>query len=341
MEREICISDKREIVGQLTQSDTAALIRRADVVRKTCCGEEVHIRGIIEFSNHCCRSCLYCGLRRENEKITRYRMTPAEIKGLSNEIIRRGVKTVVLQSGDDFGYSRETLADLIHDIKKAHPAVAVTLSLGERPFDDYKAFKDAGADRYLLKHETANPELYERLHPGQTLRKRMEILEYLTKLGYQTGAGTIVGLPGQTPDDIAEDILLMKKLDVDMAGIGPFVPQSGTPLKNCPAGDLHVTLKTLALTRIVTKNIHLPATTALAALDPVNGQVSGLKAGANVIMPDFTPDRYRTEYRIYDGKIAVNLETAERIITAAGRKTSFKRGDSSKCKKHHEAFACI
>ncbi len=340
-----------------------SLFEEADNVRSTFSGEEVHIRGIIEFSNYCCRSCLYCGLRQENKKILRYRMSADEIIRLSNEIIRggvnpirdkmsqtsdgrqkrpisNGVKTVVLQSGDDFGYSQKMLSDIIQKIKSANPEIAVTLSLGERPFDDYKAFKNAGADRYLLKHETANFELYERLHPGQTLKERIEILEYLKKLDYQTGAGNIVGLPGQTLENLADDILFMKRLDVDMAGIGPFIPQKDTPLGDCSPGTLDLTLKVLALTRIVTENTHLPATTALAALNLENGQILGLKAGANVIMPDFTPEGYRRKYLIYDNKVRVNLERAEESIFKAGRLISENRGDSLKCKRHQKAFAC-
>ena len=238
------------------------IFKKADSVRKKLCGGEIHIRGIIEFSNYCCRSCLYCGLRRQNKNITRYRMPPDEIIGLSNKIIQCGVKTVILQSGDDFGYNRKALSDIIYKIKGANPEMAITLSLGERPFDDYKAFRDAGADRYLLKHETANPKLYKRLHPGQTLKGRIKILGYLKKLGYQVGAGNIVGLPGQTPGDLADDILLMKDIDVDMAGIGPFIPQKDTPLSGSPHGSLELTLMVLALARIVTGNAHLPATTA-------------------------------------------------------------------------------
>ncbi|MEA3368995.1 MAG: [FeFe] hydrogenase H-cluster radical SAM maturase HydE [Candidatus Ratteibacteria bacterium] len=351
MAKGIFIFNKEKIIERLKDEprpgaqrrgeNVKSLFEEADNVRSTFSGEEVHIRGIIEFSNYCCRSCLYCGLRQENKKILRYRMSADEIVKVSNEIIHRGVKTVVLQSGDDFGYSQKMLSDIIRKIKSANPETAITLSLGERPFDDYKIFKNAGADRYLLKHETADFELYERLHPGQTLKKRIETLEYLKKLDYQTGAGNIVGLPGQTLEDLADDILLMKRLDVDMAGIGPFIPQKDTPLGSCSFGSLDLTLKVLALTRIVTENIHLPATTALATLSLKDGQILGLKAGANVIMPDFTPEGYRREYLIYDNKLRVNLERAEESIFKAGRLISKNRGDSLKCKRHQKAFACI
>ncbi len=330
MARETSIFEKKEIVGCLREEKPTELFKEADDVRKAFCGDEVHIRGIIEFSNHCLRNCLYCGLRRENKNISRYKMSPEEIIKTSNEIIQLGVKTIVLQSGDDLEFSRKMLSEVISKIKKRNPDIAITLSTGERPLDDYKAFKDSGADRYLLKHETANPLLYGKLHPGQSLKKRLEILEYLKKLGYQIGAGSIVGLPGQTLEDLAEDILILKNLNVDMAGIGPFIPQKDTPLKNSPCGSLELTLKVLALTRIVVKNVHLAATTALATLSPHKGQLLGFKAGCNVIMPDFTPENYRKNYVIYDNKVRVHLESAKELILKLKRKVSRNRGDSLK-----------
>ncbi len=329
-----------EILEYLKSDKANSLFKKAGKIRKLYCADKVFIRGIIEFSNHCCRSCVYCGLRQENKKILRYRMTLQEITRLAKQIIGQGVKTIVLQSGDDFGFSQKTLSDIIFNIKSANPEVAITLSLGERPFDDYRAFKDAGADRYLLKHETANPRLYERLHPGQTLKKRIETLEYLKKLDYQIGAGNIVGLPGQTLKDLADDILFMKELDVDMAGIGPFIPQKDTPLHGLPSGKLDLTLRVLALTRIITKNTHLPSTTALATLDPRDGQLLGLKAGCNVLMPDFTPEYYRKNYTIYDDKMRVSLDRAKELIFKTGRLISESRGDSLKCKKRPRDYAC-
>ncbi len=323
---------KEEIV-ELLKGSSGELFKTADAIRKRFCGDEVHIRGIIEFSNYCCRNCLYCGLRRENENISRYRMSADEIIKLADEIVKYGVKTIVLQSGDDFGFTKKELCRIIERIKKENPSVAITLSIGERPFDDYKAFKDAGADRYLLKHETNNPRLYERFHPGQTLKRRLEILEELKKLDYQIGAGNIVGLPGQTLEDLADDALLLKNLDVDMTGIGPFIPQKDTPLRDFPCGSLNLTLRVLAITRILTKNAHLPATTALATLDPAQGQLSGFDAGCNVIMPDFTPEYYRKDYTIYDNKVRINLERAREAIFKAKRLISQNRGDSLKKSK--------
>jgi biotin synthase len=352
--------DRKEIIERLEERNPAGLFIEADRVRRSNVGDEVHIRGIIEFSNYCSRSCLYCGLRKENKNISRYRMEADEIVNLANQIIKQGIKTIVLQSGDDSGFTQKMLSGIIKKIKKENPQVAITLSIGERPFDDYKAFKDAGADRYLLKHETANRRLYEKLHPGQTLKKRLEILEELKKLDYQIGAGNIVGLPEQTLGDLADDILILRDLDidpvrdtidaeqhskisngVDMAGIGPFIPQKDTPLRDFPCGSLELTLKILALSRIVTKNTHLPATTALATLDPEKGQLLGLKAGCDVLMPDFTPECYRKNYVIYGHKVRVNLERAREVIFKVKRLISQDRGDSLKCKKPQEACVCI
>jgi len=333
--------DKEKILFYLKNPDVEKeLFQKADEIRKTFCGDEVYIRGIINFSNYCCRNCLYCGLRRDNKKIKRYRMRPEEIVYAAREIVNLGVHTVVLQSGDDFYYTREMISWIIQRIKQMGD-VAVTLSVGERSVEDYKVWKEAGADRYLLKHETANSKLYEKLHPGQSLKKRVKLLHALKSMGYQIGAGNIVGLPGQTIEDLADDLLFLKDLDVDMAGIGPFIPQKDTPLGNFSAGKLALTLRVLALARTITQDTHLPATTALATSDPENGLLMGLKVGANVIMPDFTPAGSRERYLIYDDKAEVTLKKAEDTILKAGRKISKKRGDSLKCTGHQRGFVCI
>ncbi|RKY41454.1 MAG: [FeFe] hydrogenase H-cluster radical SAM maturase HydE [Candidatus Makaraimicrobium thalassicum] len=321
---------KKEILERLREERIDTLLEEADGVRKACCGEDVFIRGIIEFSNYCVRDCVYCGLRRSNAALQRYRMTAGEVADTAHEIIKKGIKTVVLQSGDDPDYTREMVCDVITKIKKRHSEAALTLSLGERPLEDYRAFRNCGADRYLLKQETMDPRLYGALHPGQTLKERIQILGYLRKLGFQTGAGNIVGLPGQTMDDLADDILFFERFQPDMAGIGPFIPQADTPLKGLPAGTLDITLKVLALARIVTGNAHLPATTALATVAPENGQLMGLKAGANVIMPDCTPPRYGANYRIYDGKVRIYPEIVKDTVLKAERVMSFEKGDSFK-----------
>lgn len=321
---------KNQILEYLKNPRISFLLKRADRVRRQYCTDKVFLRGIIEFSNFCLRNCLYCGLMKDNKKLRRYRMQPHEIVTISFKIVEKGLKTVILQSGDDFYYTRKIICNIIYKIKRKHPDVAITLSIGERPLDDYKAFKDEGVDRYLLKTETMNPKLYKRLHPGQDLKTRLKILDYLRKLDYQIGAGSIVGLPGQTLEDIADDILFLQKLQPDMAGIGPFVPQKDTSLRDFLHGDLKLTLKVLALARIVTKNSHFPATTALATIEATKGQIKGLKAGCNVIMPDFTPGFYRKNYKIYDEKVKISLKKAKETILKAKRNISFERGDSLK-----------
>jgi len=321
---------KDEILYYLDSPDNdGELFRRSDLIRREYCGDGVHIRGIIEFSNHCVRNCLYCGLRRDNGAVTRYRMEEGEIVDAALRIASYGIKTIVLQSGDDFFYTRSMLCRIVEAIKD-NADVAVTLSIGERPFDDYRALKAAGADRYLLKHETANEKLYRRLHPHQTLKQRLEILEFLRSIGYQIGAGNIVGLPGQTVDDLCADIMLLHDLDPDMTSVGLFISQHDTPLSTAPQGAVPTALRVLALARIATGNSHMPVTTALVTADPDSGLLRGLRAGANVIMPDYTPASYRKDYVIYDNKTRITVKRAKNAIGRAGRIRADTRGDSLK-----------
>jgi len=322
------LSDEREI---------EELFAYADGVRKKEVGDGVHLRAIIEFSNYCVNDCLYCGLRKSRRNINRYRMSSVEIIASVRKAAELGYKTVVLQSGDDLFYSADDICGVVEKIKKEFN-MAVTLGCGERSFEEYKKMRDAGADRYLLKHETANKKLYDKLHPGQSFEKRLKILAWLKGLGFQTGSGNMVGLPGQTLEDMAEDILLFKKMDMDMIGVGPFIPHEDTPLAGSPAGTAEMVLKTLAVTRIVTKNTHLPATTALGTIDPL-GRQKALDCGANVIMPNLTPQKYREDYQIYPGKICV-YETSDdcascvrSMIKSAGRTVSSGLGHSLKLKK--------
>lgn len=322
--------DREEILYYLTEPDCdEELFQKSDAVRKRFCGEYVHIRGIIEFSNHCCRNCLYCGLRRDNASLKRYRMEEDDIIRCALEVAAQGIRTIVLQSGDDFHFTQSALCRIIERVKDSTD-MAVTLSVGERPSEDYRAFKLAGADRYLIKYETASGTLYGKLHPHQTLAERLRILSYLRELGFQVGAGNIVGLPGQSMEDLCSDILLLKDLDPDMASVSLFIPQHDTPLARVPKGDVSLTLRVLALTRIVTQNTHMPVTTALATADPESGLLRGLKAGADVIMPDFTPDDYRKDYTIYDNKIRITPEISKKMIRRAGRNVASDRGDSLK-----------
>jgi len=306
----------------------------ADSVRQRYCGDEVHLRGVIEFSNYCCCDCLYCGLRRSNTKLARYRMTKEEIVECALTGFGAGIKTIVLQSGDDLGYQADDISEIIQRIKEKAD-VAITLCVGERDYRDYRTWKKAGADRYLLKHETANPDLYSRLHPERSLKKRLEILGWLRELGYQVGAGNIVGLPGQTLKDLADDILLMKELGVEMAGIGPFIPHPDTPLGEEKQGGLNMTLKVLAVARIILRDVHLPATTAVGSIHP-EGREMALRAGANVIMPNITPTKYRRLYQLYPGKICIDermencLVCLTKRIESCGRKIAENKGHSLK-----------
>ena len=294
--------DKGGIIRLLSVSDEEkeALFRAADRVRKACVGDEIYLRGIIEFSSYCRRNCHYCGLRAQNRNIHRYRIPDEEIVSRAKALRNKSCTTVVLQSGEDKFYDTDKLCRLIRRIKD-ETALAITLSVGERSFEDYEAFREAGADRYLLRHETASKSLYRTLHPGHELEERIACLNMLKDLGYEVGSGCIVGLPGQGVDDLADDVLLLRELDIDMIGIGPFIPHPGTPLKNRPVGSTDLVLSMLAVLRLVTRDTNIPATTALGVLDPV-ARKKAFEAGANVFMPNFTPDPYTAYYEIYPGK---------------------------------------
>lgn len=328
---------KEEIVFLLNlhnKEEEQALFERADEVRAIYCGSEVHLRGIIEISNYCDQNCLYCGLRKENISLQRYRMTPEEIIETAHTISNLGIYTIVLQSGEDEYFDTDLIAYIIYQIKQ-HADVAITLSLGERGFDEYREWKIAGADRYLLKHETANSKLYSVYHSKQKLEERLNHLRFLKSVGYQIGSGNMVGLPQQTVEDIADDILLCKELDLDMAAFGPFIPSPNTPYQNKKVGDVDLTLRTMAVARLVLKNVHIPATTALATLDE-DGRIRGLNAGANIIMPDLTPTPFRQLYQIYPDRKCINDNPLnckgclQLQIESIGRTISQNRGDSIK-----------
>jgi biotin synthase len=304
-------SNKAEITRLLINDDSTDLFAEATRVRKECIGDEVYLRGIIEFSNYCLQDCLYCGLRCPNTNIKRYRMTDDEILSGAKDILGSGIGTIVLQSGEDTFYSTQKVVNLVKRIKD-ETGLVVTLSIGEWPLEDFKLFKAAGADRYLLKHETSDAQLYKDIRPGCELSYRFKCQRHLKSLGFETGSGVMVGLPGQTIESLAEDILMFKELDIDMIGIGPFIPHDETPFKGSPKGGTELVLKMIALTRIMTRNTNIPATTALTTVDPQN-RVKSLMAGANVIMPDFTPIKYRRLYEIYPGKGSGPAEPAEII----------------------------
>lgn len=295
---------KQEIIRLLSDEEhEAALLRRADAVRHEFVGDAVHLRGLIEFSNRCRNNCLYCGIRRDNKALKRYFMTPEELLETARRAIHLGFKTLVLQSGEDMYYSADRLCFIIEQIKKHD--VALTLSIGERTYAEYKAFREAGADRYLMRIETTDKDLYHYLDPGMSWDYRYECLMMIKELGYELGSGIMVGLPNQSVVSIADDLLFLKNIGVDMAGIGPFIPHPQTPLADCSKDNFHLSLRTMAVMRLLLPDINIPATTAMESLHP-QGRLIALQSGANVVMPNVTEGEYRKLYELYPGKICVN-----------------------------------
>ena len=290
-----------EIIALLKDdSINEELFKAADEVRKKYLGDEVHLRGLIEFTNICKRNCMYCGLRRDNKSLNRYRLSHEEIIDFAKKAVSYGYKTLVLQGGEDDYYTVERLVPIVKDLKAL--GVALTLSIGERPFEEYEALKKAGADRFLLRIETTDRELYEKLDPGMSHENRIQCLKNLRKLGYEVGSGCLVGLPGQKIESLADDILFFKELDVDMNGIGPFIPNEDTPLKDAEGGQFELALKVMAIVRLLLPDINIPATTAMETLNK-QGRVIALQCRANVVMPNVTEGEYRKLYALYPGKI--------------------------------------
>jgi biotin synthase len=339
-----------ELVSWLRQGDAdrlQGLWDRADAVRRQHVGDAVHLRGLIEFSNHCVRRCAYCGLHVANRDLVRYRMTEDEILDCARQAAQFGYGTVVLQSGEDLGVAAGWISGVVRRIK-SDTGLAVTLSLGERGVEELETWHAAGADRYLLRFETSNVELFQRLHPprpGQLWPDRVALLRQLRQIGYEVGSGVMIGIPGQTYDDLARDIALFAELHLDMVGVGPYLPHPDTPLADAnqapsvphedqvPGSEL-MTYKVIALTRLTCPLTNIPATTALATLNRANGRELGLRRGANVIMPNLTPVKYRAMYEIYPDKACVG-ETAdacrtclESRIRGIGRHIGTGRGDS-------------
>jgi len=321
----------------------AELWRRADAVRRDNVGDEVHLRGLIEFSNHCVRQCGYCGLRAGNETLRRYRMTAPEILACARQAVEFGYGTVVLQSGEDYRATTDWMATVVRRIK-SETGLAVTLSLGERPDADLVAWREAGADRYLLRFETSNRRLYERIHPPLRHERsdRIAILRRLAQLGYEVGSGVMIGIPGQTYDDLADDIETFRTLDLDMIGVGPYIAHPATPLcqetvKQGPAqvpNSEDMTYKVIALTRLICPKANIPSTTALATLNRARGRELGLARGANILMPNLTPAEYRVRYEIYPAKACIDETAADcdacikQRILSCGRKIGIGPGVS-------------
>ena len=296
-------------------------------------GRDVFLRGLIEFSSHCGMDCLYCGLRRSNGNARRYRLTKEDILACCSKGAQLGFKSFVLQGGEDTFFTDKVLCGIVSAITERHPDCSVTLSAGERGLTSYKQLRAAGARRYLLRHESASPSHFARLHPvRQTLARRKRALYALKEAGFHVGAGFMVGTPGQTASDLAEDMLFLKEFRPHMVGIGPFMPHTDTPLAHAAAGGTGQTLLMVALTRLLLPQAMIPATTALASAH-ANGRICGLDAGANVVMPNISPMETRAAYRIYDGKKSFGTETAEGLaalqseLVAHGYRASLTRGD--------------
>ena len=296
-------------------------------------GKKVFARGLIEFTSYCRNDCYYCGLRRSNKNALRYRLSYDCIMDTAEAGYRAGFRTFVLQGGEDSYFTDERLIMIVRGIKERYPDAAVTLSVGERSFESYKALKEAGADRYLLRHETADSVHYRKLHPDDMSQEnRIRCLYDLKELGYQTGAGMMVGSPGSSSRTLAEDMVFLSSLKPEMVGIGPFIPHSSTPFRDEKRGSVDLTLRMVSLVRLALPHAMIPSTTALATASS-DGQLQGILHGANVIMPDITPQSERSKYMIYDGKKITGDEAGENLrqiaegMESIGYKLSMERGD--------------
>ncbi len=298
----------------LTTTDKEAinyLYATAREVTNQIYGKDVYTRGLIEFTNYCKNNCLYCGIRVGNQEADRYRLTEEEILSCTDDGYELGFRTYVLQGGEDPYYTDEIMCDLVRKIKERHPDCAITLSIGEKSRESYARYREAGADRYLLRHETADKAHYESLHPtNMSFDHRMQCLKNLMELGYQVGCGFMVGSPGQTVATLWEDLHFIKEYKPHMVGIGPFIPQHATPFAEEPAGTMEMTLRLLSIIRLIHPHVLLPATTALGTIHPL-GREMGIKAGANVVMPNLSPVGVRKKYELYDNKICTGEEAAE------------------------------
>lgn len=332
-EHSLTVSEYQTLIEERTDEAAELMAAEAVAVRKRIYGTDVYIRGLIEISNICKNDCYYCGIRRSNREVRRYRLTPEEILESAAAGSELGFRTIVLQGGEDPYFTDEVLAGLIGEIRKHCPDTAVTLSMGERGYASFKRLFDAGADRYLLRHETADEEHYGKLHPPEmSFEHRMKCLQELRGIGYQTGAGFMVGSPFQTTAHLAKDLKFIETFKPDMCGIGPFIPHHQTPFADREAGTLELTCYLLSVIRLIHPPVLLPATTALGTIDPA-GREKGILAGANVVMPNLSPVGVRRQYELYDGKICTGEESAECLDCLKNRMRSIgyriveKRGD--------------
>ena len=309
------------------------LFKRAREVRESIYGKDVYIRGLVEFTNYCKNNCYYCGIRNGNKCAERYRLSEEEIISATDSGYELGFRTFVLQGGEDMYFTDDKMCEIIRTIKKNHPDCAVTLSIGEREYDSYKKMFDAGADRYLLRHETANKDHYNMIHPKEmSYEHRMQCLKNLKEIGYQVGCGMMIGSPYQKTHHIVNDIRFIQSFKPEMVGIGPFIPHHDTDYKDEPAGSAKLTLRVLSIVRLVLPEVLLPSTTALGTVDPL-GREKGILAGANVVMPNLSPTGVRNKYLLYDNKICTGDEAAECIrcmslrVQKVGYNVVTSRGD--------------
>ena len=334
--RSLSEEEYARLIRDRTPESARLLAALAVEERERIYGRDVFIRGLIEFTNICRNDCLYCGLRRSNKALARYRLTPEEILSCADEGYRLGFRTFVLQGGEDAFFTDGVLIPLIRKLKAAHPDCAVTLSLGERSRESYQALFDAGADRYLLRHETADSAHYAHLHPPEmSFEHRMQCLAELKEIGYQVGCGFMVASPGQTEHELAKDLKFIESFRPDMCGIGPFIPHHQTPFRNMPAGSAELTCYLLSVIRLMLPAILLPATTALGTVHP-RGREMGILAGANVVMPNLSPGEVRKQYELYNNKICTGEESAQcracldMRLESIGYRTVISRGDAAR-----------
>lgn len=326
------------LLDHMDDENRAYLTEKAHETRMRIYGDRVFMRGLIEFTNYCKQSCLYCGIRAENQDAQRYRLTLDQVLQCCETGYWLGYRTYVLQGGEDPYFTDERLVEMITAIKKRYPDCALTLSVGERSRESYEKIFAAGADRYLLRHETASKELYESLHPKMSFENRRACLETLKDIGFQVGAGFMVGLPGQQNKHLVEDLRFLKNLQPHMIGIGPFIPHHDTPLKEEGGGTVELTATLLSIIRLMIPEVLLPATTALGSLDST-GREKGIKAGANVVMPNLSPTEAKEKYMLYDGKICTGDEAAEcrkcieGRINKAGFSIDMSRGDHTEWRR--------
>ena len=324
LEREHSLSEQEYetlIVGR-TPELAALLAEKAQAIRKEVYGNTIYTRGLIEFSNVCKNDCLYCGIRRSNRNCERYRLTLDQILECCAEGYALGFRTFVLQSGEDGHFTDDILCEIVGAIRKNYPDCAITLSVGERNRESYQKLFEAGANRYLLRHETADPEHYSLLHPEEmSFENRMRCLQDLHEIGYQVGCGFMVGSPYQTPAHLAKDLKFIEIFKPEMCGIGPFIPHKDTQFKDEPAGTVELTCYLLSILRLMLPNVLLPSTTALGTIDP-DGREKGILAGANVVMPNLSPSSVRAKYSLYDNKAHTGSEAAQNRDLLAARMQS-------------------